>query len=149
MTNDPVDITPTNKGSFPWSNETDLDKFEDEWSMKPVKISGIYDHEREFTVKRVYRGEKGVDVITPFYTHLGEDGSPRGILVNRGWVPIDLKDQRMHIHSTNGTITGVLTRGQPETKYSKPNTAMIQHFNHFRLYDFALLTQLPNREEAS
>ena len=146
---EPVDITPANKGSFPWSQEKDLDKFENDWSMKPVKINGIFDHEKEFTVNRIYRGEKGVDVITPFYTHLGEDGTPHGILVNRGWVPTDLKDMRNHIYQTTGSVTGVLTRGQPETKYSKVNTAMIQHFNHFRLYDFALLTSLKNREEAS
>lgn len=36
--------------------------------------------------------EKGVEVITPFYTHLDKDQKLQGILVNRGWIPWDLKD---------------------------------------------------------
>ena len=39
-------------------------------------------------------GEKGVDVVTPFYTHLSKSGQVQGVLVNRGWMPWDLKDFR-------------------------------------------------------
>jgi len=31
-----TDITPENKGVFPWTAAQNNDKFEDEWSMKPV-----------------------------------------------------------------------------------------------------------------
>lgn len=90
-------------------------------------------------------GEKGVDVITPFYTHLDAQGKENAIIVNRGWVPWDLKDQRMHLASDQmGTISGVLYRGDNETKYSKRNTpAMNQYFN-VRPYDKSLIMQLPN-----
>jgi cytochrome oxidase assembly protein ShyY1 len=44
----------------------------------------------------MYRGEKGVQIVTPFYTHLDANGKPAGIMVNRGWVAHDLKNMRMH-----------------------------------------------------
>jgi len=65
----PVDVTPKNKGNFLWTGK-DLDQFENEYSFKPVTIKGYFDHEREYKVETYYRGEKGVQIITPFYTHL-------------------------------------------------------------------------------
>lgn len=38
--------------------------------------------------------EKGVEVIAPFYTHLDKNDKPCGVLVNRGWMPKDLKNTR-------------------------------------------------------
>jgi len=107
-------------GKHVWSEEKDLDKFESDWSMKPVAIKGIFDHTREVQIEKERNGEKGVDVVTPFYTHLGEDGKEHAILVNRGWLPHDLKDQRMHyVPSVMGSIQGVLYRGDAKSKYSK------------------------------
>lgn len=60
--------------------------------MKPVAIRGIFDHTREVQVEKERNGEKGVDIVTPFYTHLDGSGKENAILVNRGWVPMDLKD---------------------------------------------------------
>ena len=62
-------MTPKNKGNFPWAGK-DLDQFENDFSFKPVTIKGYFDHEREYKVETQYRGEKGVQIITPFYTHL-------------------------------------------------------------------------------
>ena len=43
-----VDITPTNADSkFIWSKTDNLDAFEEEWSMKPVTIKGMFDHTKE------------------------------------------------------------------------------------------------------
>ena len=36
LAREPEDITPANKGSFVWSDAQDIDKFESDWSMKPV-----------------------------------------------------------------------------------------------------------------
>lgn len=47
MSQEPVDITPPNKGQFPWSETDKLDKFVSDWSMKPVQVRGIFDHTRE------------------------------------------------------------------------------------------------------
>ena len=87
----PTDITPANKANHVWTG-TNIDKFENDWSMKPVSIKGIFDHTREVQVEKEQNGEKGVAIVTPFYTHLDADGKEQAILVNRGWVPEDLKD---------------------------------------------------------
>ena len=77
----------------------------------------------------------------PFYTHLNEKGETCGILVNRGWVPKDLKDMKMHYTGAmSGTITGILYRGDNKTKYSRPNEPTIERYTRVDPYDFALIT---------
>lgn len=105
---------------MPWTGQ-DLAKFESEWSMKPVSISGVMDHEREIKVEKWKDGERGIDLCTPFYTHLNKDGNPCGIMVNRGWLPYDLKDFRYDRAAETSNLKGVLYRGDADTKYSKPN----------------------------
>ena len=59
LSQEPEDITPMNKGKHVWTGK-DLDQFENEWSMKPVAIRGIFDHEGEMKIEqRNFRGEKG------------------------------------------------------------------------------------------
>jgi cytochrome oxidase assembly protein ShyY1 len=65
----------------------DIDQFESDYSFKKVKLRGIFDHSKEIQVEKLRNGEKGVEIITPFYTHLNELGEECGILINRGWVP--------------------------------------------------------------
>lgn len=100
MNQAPVDITPANKSQMLWTTGEkgagNLDKFEADYSMKPVAVKGVFDHTREVKVQKVRNGEKGFDVVTPFYTHLDAQGKEQAILVNRGWIPLDLKDMRMH-----------------------------------------------------
>ena len=118
--------------------------------MKPVTVKGMFDHSSEMQILKPNRGEKGVEIITPFYTHLNEKGEECGILVNRGWVPLDLKDMRMHYNGVStGTITGVLYRGDADTKYSVPNSPSINLFTTVRPKELALLNKMNNREEAS
>ena len=74
LTSEPSDITPANKSQNIWSSAASVDKFENEWSMKPVQLRGIFDHKREIQVQKERNGEKGVDIITPFYTHLDANG---------------------------------------------------------------------------
>ena len=64
--------------------------------MKLVTVKGYFDIEKEIQVEKNKNGEKGVDVVTPFYTHLDKEGNPCAILINRGWIPWDLKGHRMH-----------------------------------------------------
>jgi cytochrome oxidase assembly protein ShyY1 len=68
-----VDITPQNKAGFPWSApKVQVDEFENDFSFKKVKVRGVFDHSKEIQVEKMRNGEKGVEVITPFYTHLNE-----------------------------------------------------------------------------
>lgn len=137
----PVDITPANKASNVWSDSKDVASFADEWAMKPVAVKGIFDHSREVQVEKMRNGEKGVDIVTPFYTHLDAAGKEQAILVNRGWVPLDLKDQRMHYNSqAMGTITGVLYRGDAKTKYWKANSPTIGQYTSVQPEELSLIT---------
>jgi cytochrome oxidase assembly protein ShyY1 len=146
-----VDITPTNaEKRFLWSKAQDLNKFEDEWSFKKVKLRGIFDYTKEFQVEREKNGEKGVLIITPFYTHLNENDDESAILVNRGWVPEDLRYMRMHYATeATGEITGILYRGDAKTKYSVSNEPLTARYTNVTPYDFALVAQIKNRDEAS
>lgn len=85
----PVDITPKNGSSFPWNGQ-DSKNFLRDWDWKPVQLTGFFQHEDEIKVEKFQNGEKGVEIITPFYTHVSNKDVPQGILVNRGWMPADL-----------------------------------------------------------
>ena len=63
---------PKNGGNLPWGSQ-DTAKFEKEWSMKPVKLHGFLDFNRDVQILKYKDGEKGVDVVTPFYTHLDKE----------------------------------------------------------------------------
>ena len=150
LSQEPEDITPMNKGKHVWSGK-DLDQFENDWSMKPVTIRGIFDHEGEMKIEqRNFRGEKGFQILTPFYTHLDADNKAQAIIVNRGWIPKDFGDLHEHQSvATAGEITGVLYRGEAKTKYSKPNSPGMGEYHHVDPADAALMMKLPNEQEAS
>ncbi len=107
-------------------------------------------HENEMRVERIRNGEKGVDIVTPFYTHLNDKGEECGILVNRGWVPVDLKDMKMHNTGVvSGQIEGILYRGDAKNKYTQPNEPTIQRYTRADPHDFSLIAQMKNFDEAS
>lgn len=148
---EPVDITPKNGKSFFWSsNKQTIDQVENDYQFKKVKVQGLFDHTKEVQINKSKNGEKGVQIVAPFYTHLNEKGEPCGILVNRGWVPLDLKDQKMHSKGYgSGEVVGLLYRGENKTKYSKPNTPISHEFSRVEPYDISLYVQMKNWEESS
>jgi cytochrome oxidase assembly protein ShyY1 len=107
--------------------------------MMPVRVRGIFDHSKEIMVNKVRKGEKGADVVTPFYTHLDKNKRPCAILVNRGWVPYDLLHQRMHQKQSTGVLYGILYPGDAKNKWSLPNSPTIEDFNIVTPADFALI----------
>ena len=114
--------------------------------MKPVYLYGYFDHEHEQQVRRFKDGELGCDIVTPFYTHLDKNGFPCGVIVNRGWMPDDLKDFRYDRQSTSLKVTGVIYRGDNQNKYSLPNSAMGQKFYSTIPSEHARLAAMPNSE---
>ena len=79
-----------------------------------------------------------------------KNGKEQAILVNRGWVPHDFRNHRMHyINDTIGSITGVLYRGDNQTKYSEKNEPTVGIYRNVKPEDFALIDSLNNEEEAS
>ena len=144
----PVDITPSNGAKFLWTKQgLNLNDFENEFSLKKVKVRGIFDHNKEVQVDKNHNGERGVEIVTPFYTHLNEKGEECGILVNRGWVPLDLKDMKMHHNGVvSGEVVGLLYRGDAKTKYSLTNEPTINSYRRVEPYDLSLISQLKNEE---
>jgi cytochrome oxidase assembly protein ShyY1 len=114
--------------------------------MKPVTLKGFLDHDKEVKVVKYQSGEKGVEVITPFYTHLDKDEKPCAILVNRGWMPWDLMDYKSDRNNSVTKVQGILYRGDNKTKYSKPNQPAMTAFTTVYPEEISALSQLPNKE---
>ena len=61
---------------------------ESEREFRRVVVAGIYDPDHEVLIRsRTYNGEAGFHVVTPL---VSDDGVT--VLVNRGWVPLDLDE---------------------------------------------------------
>jgi cytochrome oxidase assembly protein ShyY1 len=114
--------------------------------MKPVTLKGVLDHDKEIKVLKWQNGEKGVEVITPFFTHLDKDEKPCAIMVNRGWMPWDLMDYKSDRNNSVTKVQGILYRGDAKTKYSKPNQVALTTFTSVYPEELATLSQLPNKE---
>ena len=117
--------------------------------MKPVTLKGILNHDKEVKIEKWQNGEKGVEVVTPFYTHLNKDDKPCGILVNRGWMPWDLKDYRYDRNNSTVKVQGILYRGDAKTKYSRPNQPLLNAYTSVYPEELAVVAQLPNEQEAA
>ena len=114
--------------------------------MKPVMLKGHILFENQIQVLRYQNGDKGVDLIAPMFTHLDKDDKPCGIMVNRGWVPWDLKDFRQDRNNSSSVVQGILYRGDAKTKYSKPNQPLLSNYTSAYPEELALVSQLPNAE---
>ncbi len=80
----------------------------------PVKVIGTYDNSHEFhLVNRSLNGEAGLNVVTPLKLASGET-----VLVNRGWVPFDARDQSLRkdgLLEGPQTVTGLLRFVKPRS----------------------------------
>lgn len=59
------------------------------------------------------------------YTHLDKSGKPCGILVNRGWMPEDLKQMKLDSDANVTKVKGVLYRGDSKHLESKKNSPIL------------------------
>ena len=84
----------------------------------------MLDTSRDVQILRYKDGEKGVDVVSTLYTHLDGNDRPQSVLVNRGWMPWDMRTFNYDKTGSHTQVTGVLYRGDSRTKYSKPNVPM-------------------------
>ena len=100
-------------------------------------------------VEKFKDNERGVEAIAPMWTHLDKDGQPCGILVNRGWIPWDLKDFRQDHLVNRSVIRGVLYQGDEKTKYSKDNNPTAGFYRAVYPEELAVMCKLPNEAEAS
>ena len=106
----------------------------------------MLDFDNQFQVEKSKNNERGVEIVTPFYTHLDKNGQPCGILVNRGWMPWDLKDMRQDRIVDRTKVRGVLYTGDAKTKYSKENEPSKAWFRAVYPEEMAVLSRFPNEE---
>lgn len=98
-------------------------------------------------VSRTRHDERGYEIITPLYTKVDQKGGLNGLFVNRGRIPMDLKDSNMHLTPPNEhtEVEGVLM-------YSEAEVDGIANSNsgHIRidLAEFHKKTDLVNAEFA-
>ena len=82
-------------------NDIEKQEFEKSWLYKPVSLKGIFDHDNENLIQRTVGGERGYEVLTPFYTGVDKQGQLQGIIVNRGRIPFDYRNSKMHLTPPN------------------------------------------------
>ncbi|WP_341704663.1 SURF1 family protein [Ferrovibrio sp.] len=82
----------------------------DRWNYRHVTVSGRFDHSREFhLLAHSKRGNFGYQIVTPFR----RSDAPGWVLVDRGWVPPDFKEQdsrRAGLVEGEVTIRGIAHR---------------------------------------
>lgn len=87
---------------------------EDAHEFLPVRVQGVYDHDHEFhLVNRALNGEAGINTVTPL--KLRDGGT---ILVNRGWVPFEMRDKALRpdgLLTGEQTVTGLLRFVKPRS----------------------------------
>ncbi|MFN4283039.1 MAG: SURF1 family protein [Alphaproteobacteria bacterium] len=90
-------------------------------NYRPVYVVGVYRHDREMLVQaRTHEGQIGVQVVTPFQLieeRSAEDAGSgvkvraEAVLVNRGWVPLEMRDPKTRADSQPAgemVVTGLL-----------------------------------------
>ena len=76
----------------------DPKEFAREWLYKPITIKGLFDHDKEKLVVRPVAGNQSFEVVTPLFTSIDEKtGNLKGMMVNRGRLPIEYKDLKLHL----------------------------------------------------
>lgn len=93
----------------------DPKEFAKEWLYKPIKMKGLFDHDKEKLVVRPVAGNQSFEVVTPLFTSVDEKtGNLNGIMVNRGRLPIEYKDLKLHLTPPNEEVevTGVLFKSE-------------------------------------
>ena len=105
-------------------------------------------------VVRTRDGDRGYDVITPFHTEVNaKTGGLQGIFVNRGRIPIEYKDSKIH-HNTSPNvimeIEGVLNISEGADRLGNEPTEVKDDtvHNHIRIdcQQFIQRVDLENKE---
>ena len=69
------------------------EEFDEKWLYKPVKMRGLFDHDKETLIQRTRDGDRGYEVISPLYTRVdAKTGDLHGLFVNRGRIPYEYRD---------------------------------------------------------
>ena len=73
------------------------EEFDEKWLYKPIKLRGLFDHEKETMIQRTRDGDRGYEILTPLYMEVNKKtGNLNGMMVNRGRIPYEYRDSGMH-----------------------------------------------------
>lgn len=149
LNSDPIDLTPRD-GKFAFSGMSP-EQIEEEYGFKRVKIRGLLDVEDEIKIQAYNRGEKGYYIVNPLYTHVNENKEPCGIMVNRGFIPLDYEHYRERLLTKNdGYFEGIIYCGDHMTKYDdNPNTPLANQWFKAVPKELSLAAMLKNREDSA
>lgn len=100
----------------------------EQMQYRKFRIKGKFLHESEmhlFTGAREMKGDLGYDILTPFILDNGEV-----VLVDRGWVPSDMKDQMSRpktLHEGEAELVVMLHKGEVRPSAFTPNNDLLKN----------------------
>ncbi len=163
-----TNMTPWKQLYFTWWRMPD-EEFNVYHRFKPYFILGQIDYTKEVLIPKVKYVDgvplQGYDVINPVYCYEGGKFSFKNLfnkqdpvlieraalIVNRGWIPIELKDKRSRPNEINSRtlvkFRGVFRRGKDIHDYKIPNNHDNNEWHNLALEDIALFWELPNFDE--
>lgn len=162
-------ITPWKQLYFTWWRMPD-EEFNVYHRFKPYFIIGQLDTSKEVLIPAVRYDEQGnahhgFNVVNPVYCYEGgrlsfektfANQDPvsierAAIIVNRGWIPAELKDKRSRPHETNSRklvkLRGVWRKGKNVHDYKVPNNPNNNEWYNMALEDIGIFWDLPNYDE--
>jgi cytochrome oxidase assembly protein ShyY1 len=137
--------------------------------FRPYFILGQLDYTKEVLIPHKHEdGRAGFLVFNPLYSYEGGRTSLQqalkgnkdkivhiersGIILNRGWIPAELRDKRSRPEELNQRklvkIRGVFRAGNDIHSYSAPNNPDNNEWNNLSLLDIGTFWDLPNYHEA-
>lgn len=143
-------------------------QYEHEHKFSPYFVIGQLDYTKEVLIPkdRVIDGktQKGFDVINPLYCYdggrfsiikMGKSDSVTvdraAIIINRGWIPYELKNKKNRPWETNSNklvkLHGCFHQSENVHYYSKPNNPDNNEWYNLAPHDIATFWDLPNRNE--
>ncbi len=122
---------------------SDLPGSPEELANRRAVVSGEFDYEHQVLIKnQFHQGQPGYWVVTP----LRIQGSERAILVNRGWIPLEMADPARWAEfeeGPGGTLEGYLQPGQRPPAGAQAETPEGWQREWFRLDIQAIQGQMP------
>ncbi|CAG9332225.1 unnamed protein product [Blepharisma stoltei] len=118
----------------PWEKDPEY------WNFRPIQIKGKFDHSKEMLLLRKYENRNGYKVVTPMTTENNKE-----ILVNRGWIPVDLKPLSKR-KEPEGTVevAGVLRLSEMPSNYMPKNSPEIGEWYYIDIDEMSKYAGLKN-----
>lgn len=140
-------------------------EFEMSYKFKPFYMIGQLDTSKEIHIPRTKDGQKGYDVLSPLYCYEGgrvslaahiKGNEPvtldkAAIIINRGWIPEELKDRTRRIRDINSNkltkIVGMWRKSKDLHDYKIPNNPENNEWHNIQLEDIGIYWDLCNFDE--